>query len=69
MPRAKVKIVEPERTDVCDTCAHAHKLEGGEIQCRRYPPVFMYEEDETYIMFPEVEERLWCAEFKQKLSS
>jgi hypothetical protein len=69
MPRVKVRIVEPERTDVCGACAHSHKLEGGELQCRRLPPVFAYEDDNTYIMFPEVEERLWCGEFKQRLSS
>lgn len=69
MPRIKMKVKEPERLETCKHCAHAHTLEGGEIQCRRYPPVFMYENEETYIMFPEVEEHLFCGEFKQRLSS
>lgn len=47
----------------CKFCKHAHDLNNGTYECKRYPPIV--DSNRPYVEFPLVDGRNWCGEFKQ----
>jgi hypothetical protein len=68
--RKTVKVVA-ERTEICKNCRHASVKRGEEIQCRRFPPQFVYDPASgcTAVTHPIVEADHWCGEFGAYLNS
>lgn len=60
---------EESYLNMCYNCIHAHPYEHEteNLQCRRYPPVSVYDEAYGYYWtYPCVTPYLYCGEFKKK---
>lgn len=68
-PRKKTE--EPvEKTSICKNCRWA-EFKGGVIHCHRYPPVPIYDAQEstTEMVLPIAQADGYCGEFTGKLNS
>lgn len=52
----------------CSNCCHRINLEMGShdwIECHRYPPTFVPNDDASCTRWPEVDPNDWCGEWKE----
>lgn len=55
----------------CKACAYSELQGSGHLQCRRNPPIAAMQSAGAYVsyettLWPNVAERDWCGEFKEK---